>query len=79
VRRVTGFLAEKGSPAPWVEVGPNPGGQFFTVSCRRCGVHRVVYTVTLREKPTLLAELAAEHDHCTRRPGSLDPWVPGTP
>jgi hypothetical protein len=70
---------DKGDPRPWVVVGPNPGGQFFTVHCKRCEEYRLVYTVTLHGDPGLLARLASEHDNCESKPGSLNPWQPGTP
>jgi hypothetical protein len=70
---------DKGDPAPWVEAGPNPGGQFFTVHCKRCGGTVAIYTVTLRREPGLLAENVALHNACVPRLGALDPWEPGTP
>jgi hypothetical protein len=73
------LLIEKGDPKPWVVVGPNPGGQFFTVWCKRCGVAVGIYTFALRRDPGLLSENVALHNACEPKSGSLDPWQPGTP
>jgi hypothetical protein len=77
---VTGFLAEKGSPAPWVGVEWDHAGTMVTVRCSHCGVREGNYTTELRRDPEWIARTVAEHNRHVDSPADdKRPWVPGTP